>query len=84
MNGCLLSRRQEASDLGVTLDEGLNFYVQIDNTLIKAPKLLGFIIRQTRGCNDPLCLKSLFTGTIMRGVLLRGLLPTLCLSDQQK
>ena len=63
MNGCLPSRRKESYVLGVTLDEGLNFNVHIDNTLSKAFKLFGFIIIQTRGY-DPLCLKSLFTGLV--------------------
>ena len=49
MNGCLLSRRKEAYDLGVTLGVGLNFNVHINTTLSKALKLLGFIIGQTRG-----------------------------------
>ena len=65
MNSFLISRRKEAYGLGVTLDEGLNFNVRIvDKSLSKAFKLLCFIIRQTRACNYPLYLKSLFTGLV--------------------
>jgi hypothetical protein len=55
-----LERVKSMNDLGVILDEKLNFVEHVDMTVSKARRMLGFIMRVAKEFNDPYTLKCLY------------------------
>jgi hypothetical protein len=60
VNGSLLARCNEISDLGVIMDTGLTFVPHMRSVVNKALKMLGFIFRNTSDFTNTISIKSLF------------------------
>lgn len=73
MNGTLIQKVEQVTDLGVILDPQLNFNLHIDHLVSKASKMLGFIKRSTKDFQDSFAIKTLYT------VYVRSVLEPACL-----
>jgi hypothetical protein len=68
LNGQKLERVNIMNDLGVIVDEKLDFVTHIDTMVAKARKMLGFIMRASHDFKDPYALKCLYV-TLVRSKL---------------
>lgn len=85
INGNILLRPDNVSDLGVTMDSRLSGVAHIDKTIGRANALLGFIIRCAREFKDPYTIKTLFC-TLVRSILEYASViwtPTYAIHDQR-
>lgn len=63
-----LARVQEILDLGVLLDNKLNFKLHINSVISKSNRMLGFIKRSVKDFDDPFALASLYF-SLVRSIL---------------
>jgi Reverse transcriptase (RNA-dependent DNA polymerase) len=64
LNGQILERVRAMNDLGVIVDERLDFIKHIDSIVAKSRKMLGFIMRASKEFDDPYALKSLYVSLV--------------------
>lgn len=60
LNETILSRHSNVTDLGVVFDSRLTFVPHIDAKISEASRVYGFIVRNCRGFNNILALKTLY------------------------
>lgn len=64
IDGNVLERVDQVSDLGVVLDAKLTFNHHITSIITKATRQLGFITKVSRDFTDPHCLKALYCALV--------------------
>lgn len=64
IDGFVLERVEQVSDLGVMLDPKLTFDLHRSMVITKANRQLGFISRISRDFSDPYCLKALYCSLV--------------------
>ena len=60
----MLERRYKVCNLGTLLDHKLTFHDYYLNTVNKANKMIGFLIRQANEFTDPVCLKAIYAAIV--------------------
>lgn len=71
VDGTCLKSVNCIKDLGVTLDSKLTFTPHIDNTVLRASKTLGFVLRNTKDFKNPMTKKILYN-SFVRSILEYG------------
>lgn len=64
----VLNRVDQVKDLGITLDQEMNFKPHYNDVIAKANRQLGFIFKLSDDFRDPLCLKALYC-SLVRSIL---------------
>lgn len=64
IDGHLLSRTSSMRDLGVIMDPKCNFGQHIDQAIVRASRMLGFVKRNAKQFDDPFVTKSLYCSLI--------------------
>lgn len=60
IDGCVLERLEQITDLGVTFDSQLTFSTHVSNVTISASKALGFVMRSCKHFTNVLLFKTLY------------------------
>lgn len=64
INGSILKRVDEVTDLGIILDRQLSFQSHYASIISKANRQLGFVFKIAKDFTDPHCLKSLYCSLV--------------------
>jgi Reverse transcriptase (RNA-dependent DNA polymerase) len=64
LNGQMLERVKSMNDLGVIVDEKLDFVEHVETIVSRARKMLGFVMRISKEFQDPYTLKSLYIALV--------------------